>query len=119
VQEDDALALVHEALDLGITLLDSSPFYGNAEERLGKALVGRRDEVVLATKAGRYGPADFDFTPARLRRSVERSSGFSEPTMLTSSSCTTSSSFRWDPSWTTPTPRSWRCATRVFAATSA
>jgi L-galactose dehydrogenase len=73
VEEDDALALVHEALDLGITLVDSSPFYGNAEERLGKALVGRRHEVVLATKAGRYGPADFDFTPARLRRSVERS----------------------------------------------
>lgn len=73
VEEDDAIALVHEALDLGITLLDSSPFYGNAEERLGKALVGRRDEVVLATKAGRYGASDFDFTPARLRRSVEQS----------------------------------------------
>ncbi len=73
VEENDAHALVAEALDLGITLIDSSPYYGNAEERLGKALVGRRHEVVLATKAGRYGPADFDFTPARLRRSVEQS----------------------------------------------
>ncbi|WP_375432691.1 aldo/keto reductase [uncultured Friedmanniella sp.] len=73
VEESDAIALVHEALDLGITFLDTSPFYGSAEERLGSALVGRRDEVVLATKAGRYGPSDFDFTPARLRRSVEQS----------------------------------------------
>lgn len=73
VEDDDAVALVREALDLGITLLDSSPYYGDAEDRLGKALVGRRDEVVLATKAGRYGPRDFDFTPARLRRSVEQS----------------------------------------------
>lgn len=73
LDEKEAIAIVHEALDLGITFLDSSPFYGNAEERLGKALVGRRDQVVLATKAGRYGPADFDFTPARIRRSVENS----------------------------------------------
>lgn len=73
VTEQDAVALVHLALELGVTFLDTSPFYGDAEERLGKALVGRRDAVVLATKAGRYGPADFDFRPARLRRSVEQS----------------------------------------------
>jgi aryl-alcohol dehydrogenase-like predicted oxidoreductase len=73
VEEDDAVALVHEALDLGITFVDSSPYYGNAEERLGKALLGHRDQVVLATKAGRYGPTAFDFSPTRLRRSVEQS----------------------------------------------
>jgi len=73
VEERDAIALVHEALDLGITFVDTSPYYGSAEERLGRALAGRRDDVVLATKAGRYGPADFDFTPDRLRRSVEQS----------------------------------------------
>lgn len=73
VEESDAVALVHEAIDLGVTFLDTSPFYGNAEERLGKALRGKRDQVVLGTKAGRYGAADFDFTPARLRRSIEDS----------------------------------------------
>jgi L-galactose dehydrogenase len=73
VEESDAIALVHEAIDLGITFVDTSPFYGNAEERLGTALRGRRDQVVLGTKAGRYGASDFDFSPARLRRSVEQS----------------------------------------------
>jgi L-galactose dehydrogenase len=73
LDEADALSVVREALDLGITFIDTSPYYGSAEERLGKALVGRRDEVVLGTKAGRYGFDDFDFSPARIRRSVENS----------------------------------------------
>lgn len=73
VEEDAAIALVHEALDLGITFFDTSPYYGSGEERLGKALVGHRDDVVLATKAGRYGLDDFDFSPARIRSSVVRS----------------------------------------------
>ena len=73
--EDAAISVVHKALDLGINLFDSSPYYGNgvAEERLGRALRGRRDQVIVATKAGRYGPADFDFSPARIRRSLEES----------------------------------------------
>ena len=68
-----AIAVVHEALDLGITFFDTAAYYGNAEERLGKALLGRRDRVVLGTKAGRYGFNDFDFSPGRIRRSVENS----------------------------------------------
>ena len=68
VEEAAAVAVVHEALDLGITFFDTAASYGNAEERLGKALVGRRDEVVVGTKAGRYGFDDFDFSPARIRR---------------------------------------------------
>jgi L-galactose dehydrogenase len=73
--EHAAISVVHKALDLGINLFDSSPYYGNgvAEERLGRALRGRRDQVIVATKAGRYGPADFDFSPARIRRSLEES----------------------------------------------
>ncbi|MFJ4172093.1 aldo/keto reductase [Paenarthrobacter sp. NPDC089714] len=71
--ETDALKVVHDAIDLGINFIDTSPYYDSAEERLGKALVGRRSEVVLGTKAGRYGVDDFDFSPARLRRSVENS----------------------------------------------
>jgi L-galactose dehydrogenase len=68
-----AIAVVHEALDLGINLIDTSSSYGSAEERLGKALVGRRENVVLATKAGRAGGDAFDFSPAALRRSLEKS----------------------------------------------
>ena len=64
---------MHEALDLGITFIDTSASYGSAEERLGKAVVGRRDEVVLGTKSGRYGSDEFDFSPARIRRTLERS----------------------------------------------
>ena len=73
VEEAAAVAVVHEALDLGITFFDTAASYGNAEERLGKALVGRRDEVVVGTKAGRYGFDDFDFSPARIRRNAEHS----------------------------------------------
>src|SRR5262249_21350141 len=50
--EDDAIALVHRALDLGINFLDSANIYGDSEIKVGKALRGRRDGVVLATKFG-------------------------------------------------------------------
>ena len=54
---DDAtsIATVHRALDLGVTLLDTSDYYGNGhnEELLGRALAGhRREQAVLATKFG-------------------------------------------------------------------
>ncbi|MGC5224551.1 aldo/keto reductase [Micromonospora sp. DT81.3] len=74
LDEADAIGLVHEAIDSGITLIDTSPYYGSAEHRLGKALAGgRRQQVVLATKAGRYGFDDFDFSPRRIRESLDRS----------------------------------------------
>lgn len=40
------------ALDAGITLIDTSDTYGQSEERLGELLVGRRDDVIIATKFG-------------------------------------------------------------------
>jgi len=66
------------AVDSGINLVDVSPYYGRtlAEERLGHYLRGKRDRVVLATKVGRYDrdpPAGFDFSAARVTRSVEES----------------------------------------------
>lgn len=73
LDEADALKVVHEAIDLGINFIDTSPYYGSAEERLGKALAGRRSEVIVGTKAGRYGFDDFDFSPRRIRQSVEQS----------------------------------------------
>jgi aryl-alcohol dehydrogenase-like predicted oxidoreductase len=50
--EDAAVALIHRALDLGVTLLDTADVYGVSEQYVGKALVGRRLEAVLATKFG-------------------------------------------------------------------
>src|SRR5271170_5468300 len=66
---------VHCAIDLGINYFDVAPYYGRglAETRLGAALVGRRDRVILATKCGRYDVAQFDFSAARIRRSIEES----------------------------------------------
>src|ERR1700693_5486397 len=55
--DDDGISLIHAALDHGITLLDTSDMYGfgHNEERVGKAIKGRRDDVVLATKFGNLG----------------------------------------------------------------
>ncbi|HEY2532980.1 MAG TPA: aldo/keto reductase [Xanthobacteraceae bacterium] len=55
--DDDAIALIGEALDRGITLLDTSDAYGvgHNEELVGKAIKGRRSDVVLATKFGNLG----------------------------------------------------------------
>ena len=52
--EDEALATIGRALDLGITFLDTADMYGPFanEQLVGRALAGRRDEVVLATKFG-------------------------------------------------------------------
>ena len=55
-QRDDAtsVAVIHRALELGATLLDTADVYGpyTNEELVGRALSGRRDEAVLATKCG-------------------------------------------------------------------
>jgi aryl-alcohol dehydrogenase-like predicted oxidoreductase len=52
--EADAVATIHRAIDLGIDLVDTSDMYdiGRNEELVGRAIRGRRDEVVLATKFG-------------------------------------------------------------------
>ncbi|MER7149513.1 aldo/keto reductase [Streptomyces lydicus] len=55
-ESDDkqSIATLNRALDLGVSLLDTSDFYGagHNEELIGRAITGRRDEVVLATKFG-------------------------------------------------------------------
>ena len=52
--EGEAVATIHRALDLGVTLLDTSDAYGphTNEQLVGRAIADRRDEVVLATKFG-------------------------------------------------------------------
>src|SRR5881397_3419835 len=49
---DDSVRIIHRALDAGINFVDTADVYsrGESEEIVGKALKGRRDEVVLATK---------------------------------------------------------------------
>lgn len=77
---DDAAAeqLLAQAGKLGINLIDTAPAYGNAEERLGSLLRGQRDQWVIVTKAGEEfdpatGESSFDFSPAGVTASVERS----------------------------------------------
>ena len=57
---DDCIAIIHKALDAGINLIDTADRYsqGESEEIVGKALKGRRDRVVLATKV--HGPMGED-----------------------------------------------------------
>lgn len=51
--QEQSTAIVHRAIDAGINLIDTADAYLDSEEVLGRALVGRRDEVVLASKFGR------------------------------------------------------------------
>ena len=71
--EQEGIRAVHYAIDHGINFFDVAPFSGYtlAEERLGKALAGRRDQIFLATKCGRY--EDFDFTYNRVLESIDAS----------------------------------------------
>jgi len=78
IDESEGIRTVHVALDNGINLLDTAPYYGatTAEQVLGKALREiPRDKYYLATKVGRYGdkPEEFDFSAQRVTRSVEES----------------------------------------------
>lgn len=67
--------LVAAAIESGINFFDVSPYYGLglAEERLGAALQPDRDQCFLATKCGRYGVDDFDFSAAGVTRRFEDS----------------------------------------------
>ena len=58
--EEESIATIHRALDLGVTLFDTSDAYGpfTNEELVGKALKGKRDRVILATKFGIQRSAD-------------------------------------------------------------
>ena len=71
---NEAVKSVHVALDNGMNLIDSSPYYGRglSESLLGIALDGiPRDSYYLCTKLGRYAPSHFDFSAKRVRESVD------------------------------------------------
>jgi L-galactose dehydrogenase len=70
------VAAVRHAIDRGINLVDTSPYYSEtrSESLLGEALGGGyRERVILATKAGRNGLADFDFSAEGMLRSLDNS----------------------------------------------
>jgi aryl-alcohol dehydrogenase-like predicted oxidoreductase len=78
--EEESIRTIHRALELGITLIDTAEVYGpyTNEELVGRAIAGRRDEVVLATKFGNIshvngGERRYDSSPANIRTAVEGS----------------------------------------------
>ena len=76
--ERESVATIRSAVERGITLIDTAPVYGfgRSEEIVGKALVGIRDQVVIATKCGlgwRDGKPYRDSRPQSLRKGVEDS----------------------------------------------
>jgi len=76
IDEAEGIRTVHTAIDLGINYIDVSPYYGNtkAETVLGKALKEiPRDAYYLATKVGRFGPGEFDYSAERAIASVDES----------------------------------------------
>jgi aryl-alcohol dehydrogenase-like predicted oxidoreductase len=56
IEVDEVTTAIHRALELGVTLFDTAPGYGNgrSEELLGRALRGHRREALIATKCGQY-----------------------------------------------------------------
>ena len=83
--ERESVAAIHASLDAGVTLIDTAPAYGlgRAEEIVGKALSGRRDKAVIATKCGlvwhtRQGNHFFDQDGRPVHRHLGRESIFHE-----------------------------------------
>jgi aryl-alcohol dehydrogenase-like predicted oxidoreductase len=75
-----SIRTIHLALELGVTLIDTAEVYGpyTNEELVGRAISGRREQVVLATKFGMIshaggGPGHLDSTPANIRTALEGS----------------------------------------------
>jgi L-galactose dehydrogenase len=76
IDENEGVRAVHKAVDAGINFFDSSPYYGatRAETVLGRAVRElSREQFYLATKVGRYGDAEFNFSSERIKRSVDES----------------------------------------------
>ncbi len=67
VDDRESIAAIQQALDSGINLIDTAPIYGlgHSEQIVGKAIQGRRDEVLLATKCGLLFPSTPDEYPPR------------------------------------------------------
>jgi aryl-alcohol dehydrogenase-like predicted oxidoreductase len=79
VDDDESIRAIHRAIDLGLNFFDTAEVYGRSEDILGRALAGRRDRVVIASKFGRaydrerHAIGANDLRPASMRRSLEGS----------------------------------------------
>ncbi|MEV0642199.1 aldo/keto reductase, partial [Streptomyces sp. NPDC050619] len=80
LDDAESIRTIHRALDLGVTHIDTAEIYGpfHSEELVGKAIKGRRDDVVIATKFGLVshagdGPGVIDSNPANVKTAVEGS----------------------------------------------
>ena len=77
--QDESIATIHQAIDLGVTLLDTAEAYGPRinEELVGRAIRGKRDGLVIATKfcyrTGQNGVRRLDSSPENIRRSCDGS----------------------------------------------
>jgi len=79
--ERESIATIHRAVDIGVTFLDTAEVYGpfTNEELVGRAIKGRRDQVVLATKFGfkiegdQRSSIELDSRPEHIREAVEGS----------------------------------------------
>lgn len=79
VDDNETIRAIHRAIDLGVTYFDTAEVYGRSEDVLGRAFIGRRSQVVIATKFGRSYNRDRheiganDCRPESMRRSLEGS----------------------------------------------
>lgn len=81
VDDDESIRAIHRALDLGVTFFDTADIYGcgHSERQVGKALAGKRDQVVVATKFGQTFDEQTklatgqNVTPEYIRRACEAS----------------------------------------------
>jgi aryl-alcohol dehydrogenase-like predicted oxidoreductase len=80
LDDSESTRTIHRAIELGVTLIDTAEIYGpfTNEELVGRAIKGKRDQVVLATKFGMVshageGPWHIDSSPANIRTAVEGS----------------------------------------------
>ena len=75
--EQESIATIHRALELGITFLDTAEIYGGGgknEELVGRAIKGRRDEYVVATKfMGIFSERRVNGSPEYIRKAIEGS----------------------------------------------
>ena len=78
IGEEESINVIHHALDLGINFIDTADFYGqqHSEEYVGKALKGKRSDVIIATKFGAptcTGPNDSGTSRYHLMKAIDAS----------------------------------------------
>ena len=70
VTEDEAVTVVKKCLELGITFIDTANGYTTSEERIGKAISGQREKVIIATKTPAVTPVQSGSPPPRTAATI-------------------------------------------------